>query len=138
MQSSPRRAVAVLRRTDVLRDERCRIVARSPADDSARDRRRMEEAVISEDQKQSLVGLWLLKKLDLKPEDGGMTLPVVLPADLSPLDETLQQLAVDGYVEIEKKKGRYKLTKQGIAYLGNVIDEAQQMVDELDELDNDD
>ncbi|NVB84675.1 MAG: hypothetical protein HOV81_40250 [Kofleriaceae bacterium] len=92
---------------------------------------------ISEDQKQTLVGLWLLKKLDLDPKEGGMELPVVLPSDLSPLDECLQQLAVEDYVAINAKKGRYELTKKGIAYLGDVIDEAQEMVDELEELELD-
>jgi hypothetical protein len=89
---------------------------------------------ITEDQKHTLVALWLLKKLDLKPEDGGMELPVVLPSELSPLDETLQELAVEDYVQINAKKGRYELTKKGIAYLGEVIDEAQEMVDDLEEL----
>jgi hypothetical protein len=89
---------------------------------------------ISEDQKQTLVSLWLLKKLDLKPEDGGMELPVVLPSELSPFDEYLQQLAVEDYVQINAKKGRYELTKKGIAYLGEVIDEAQEMVDDLEDL----
>lgn len=92
---------------------------------------------ITEDQKHTLVALWILKKLDLKPEDGGMEFPVVLPAELSPLDETLQQLAVEDYVQINAKKGRYELTKKGIAYLGEVIDEAEDMVDELDELETD-
>ena len=93
---------------------------------------------MTEEQKQTLVGLWILKKLDLAPEDGGMQFPIVLPADLSPLDDYIQQLAVDGFVDMDKKKGIYKLSKQGTAYLGQVIDEAQQMVDELDELDTDD
>jgi DNA-binding PadR family transcriptional regulator len=94
--------------------------------------------VASEEQKQTLVGLWLLKKLDLSPEDGGMEFPVVLPPDLSPLDEYLQTLAVQGYVEINRKKERYELTKQGIAYIGEVIDEAEAMVRELDELETHD
>lgn len=92
---------------------------------------------ISEDQKQTLVGLWLLKKLDLDPKEGGMELAVVLPGDLSPLDDYLQQLAVEDYVAINGKKGRYELTKKGIAYLGDVIDEATEMVDDLEELELD-
>lgn len=89
---------------------------------------------LTEEQKQTYVGLYLLKKLDLKAEDGGMEIPVVLPSELSPLDETLQQLAVDDLISINAKKGRYELTKQGIAYLGRTIDEAEEMVDELDDL----
>ncbi|MEO7731747.1 MAG: hypothetical protein ABIY55_12295, partial [Kofleriaceae bacterium] len=72
-------------------------------------------AAITDDEKQTYVGLYLLKKLDLRPEDGGMTLPVVLPSDLSPLDEPLQQLAVDDHIVINAKTGNWDLTKQGIA-----------------------
>jgi hypothetical protein len=89
---------------------------------------------LTEEQKQTYAGLYLMKKLDLKPEDGGMEIPVVLPSELSPLDETLQQLAVDDLISINAKKGRYELTKQGIAHLGRVIDEASELVDELDDL----
>jgi hypothetical protein len=94
-------------------------------------------AFLDDDTKHAYIALWLLKKLDLKPEDGGMELPVVLPSELSPLDEHLQQLAVDDFVQINAKKGRYELTKKGIAYLGEVIDEASDMVDDLDELETD-
>ena len=88
---------------------------------------------ITEEQKQTYAGLYLMKKLDLKPEDGGLELPVVLPSELSPLDETLQQLAVEDLVVINAKKNRYDLTAQGIAYLGSVIDEAEALVDEFDD-----
>lgn len=89
---------------------------------------------ISEEQKQTLVGLWLLKKLDLEPKDGGMEFPVVLPSELSPLDEYLQTLAVQDHIAINEKKGRYELTSQGLAYLGEVIDEARDLVEELEEM----
>lgn len=93
--------------------------------------------VLDDDTKQAYIGLWLLKKLDVEPDDGGMELPVVLPAELSPLDEYLQELAVQELVSINAKKGRYELTKKGIAYLGEVIDEASDLVDDLDELETD-
>lgn len=92
---------------------------------------------IDDDAKQSYVGLWLLKKIDLKIEDGGMVLPVALPPELTPLDEPLQQLAVEDLIAINRKRGCYDLTKKGIAYLGEVIDEASDLVDELDELETD-
>jgi hypothetical protein len=88
---------------------------------------------ISDDQKQTYAALYLLKKLDLAAEDGGLELPVVLPSELAPLDEALQQLAVDDLVAINAKKNRYELTEQGIAYLGSTIDEAQALVDEFDD-----
>jgi hypothetical protein len=83
------------------------------------------------------IKLWILKKLDLPLDNGGMTFLVVLPAELSPLDDYLQELAVDDLVAIDSRKGRYELTKQGIAYLGAVIDEASDLVDELDKLETD-
>ena len=92
---------------------------------------------VSDELKQSCVGLYLLKKLDLSPKDGGLELAVVLPAELSPLDEPLQQLAVDGLIEVNVRKQRYELTKAGIAHLASVIDEAQAMVEELDDLELD-
>lgn len=90
---------------------------------------------ISDDQKQTYISLYLLKKLDLAPEDGGLELPVVLPSELSPLDDALQQLAVDDIISINMRKKRYELTKRGIAQLGETIDEARALVDEFDELD---
>lgn len=87
----------------------------------------------TEEQRQTYAALYLLKKLDLKPQDGGLELPVVLPSELSPLDEALQQLAVDDLIAINAKKNRYELTPQGIAYLGAAIDEAQALVDEFDD-----
>ena len=93
--------------------------------------------VLDEETKGTYVKLWILKKLDLPPENGGLTFPVVLPAELSPLDDYLQELAVDGLAAINARKGRYELTKQGIAYLGAVIDEASDLVDDLDKLETD-
>jgi hypothetical protein len=98
---------------------------------------RRPNTAIDDDRKQSYIGLWLLKKLDLKPEEGGISFPVVLDGELSPLDESLQQLAVEDLIQINVKKARYELTKKGIAYLGEVIDEASDLVDELDDLETD-
>lgn len=94
-------------------------------------------APISEDEKQTLVSLWILKKMDLGPKEGGLEFPVVVPSELSPLDDYLQQLAVEDYISINAKKGRYELTKKGIDYLGHVIDEAEEMVGELEDLETD-
>jgi len=90
-------------------------------------------AAISDEDKMTYAGLYILKKLDLKPEEGGLTFPGVLPSELSPLDEVLQQLAVDEMVLLNTKKNRWDLTKKGIAYLGRVIDEATDLIDEFDE-----
>lgn len=89
---------------------------------------------ISDDQKQTYIALYLLKKLDLAPGQGGLELPVVLPSELSPLDDVLQQLAVDDMIAINMRKKRYELTKRGIALLGEAIDEARALVDEFDDL----
>jgi len=86
--------------------------------------------MISDEQKQALAGLWVLKQMDL----GNLEFPVIVGSDLAPLDDVLQQLAVDGYIDINARKQRYELSKKGVEYLGRTIDEAQTLVDELDEL----
>ena len=94
-------------------------------------------AVLDEETRNRYIGIWLLKKLDLPPDEGGMLFPVVLPSELSPLDEHLQELAVEDLIEINPKRGRYELTKKGIAYIGQIIDEASDLVDDLEELETD-
>jgi len=79
------------------------------------------------------VGIYLLKKLDLEPADGGIAFPVVLPSELAPLDEALQHLAVEDLLEIDHKKGVWRITKAGLAYLATTIDEATDLVDEFDD-----
>ncbi len=95
------------------------------------------DVVVDDEQKQDFAALLLLKKLDLRPADGGLELPVVLPSELSPLDEVLQQMAVDDLVRIDAKRGRWELTKHGLQYLAAHIDEAAAMIDELDDLEVD-
>ncbi len=98
---------------------------------------RRPDCVITDDEKLTYAGLYVLKKMDLKPEDGGMVFPIVLPSELQPLDELLQQLAVTGHVEMNRKKERWDLTKQGLAYLGEHIDEAEDLIDEFDDMEMD-
>ena len=102
------------------------------------DLQRRPGAAIDDDHKQTYAGLYLLKKLDLAPKDGGIELPVVLPSDLAPLDEVLQQMAVDDLVVINPKKARWDLTKHGIAYLAQHMDEAIALIDEFDDEETED
>lgn len=88
---------------------------------------------ISAGDKQTYAGLYLLKKMDLAPADGGMVFPAVLPSELSPLDELLHELAVIDLVVLNAKKERWDLTKQGLAYLARHIDEAEALIDEFDD-----
>ncbi len=89
---------------------------------------------IDDDKKHTLASIYLLKKMDLKPEDGGMEMPVVLPSELAPVDETLQQMAVDDLIVVHKKKPIWDLTKKGLQYLADIIDETTDMIDEFDDL----
>jgi hypothetical protein len=96
-------------------------------------RREAGSHVMDEEEKQFYAGLYLLKKLDLKAVDGGMELPVVLPSELSPLDEALQAMAVSDLLKINSKHGRWELTKTGLAHLAEHIDEAEQLIEEFDD-----
>jgi len=93
---------------------------------------------VTDEDKYTYASLYILKKMDLKPEDGGLVFPGVLPSELSPLDEVLQQLAVEELVTLNTKKNRWDLTKTGVAYLGRVIDEATDLIDEFDDDEMDD
>lgn len=94
--------------------------------------------MITEDDKLTYAGIYLLKKLDLSVDDGGIELPVVLPHAYQPLEAALERLLLDGYVEIDRKRGRnrgrYQLTDRGVEYVGTLIDEAEALIDELDDL----
>lgn len=79
-------------------------------------------------------GMYVLKKLDLKPAEGGIRLPVLLDAVYAPLEEVLDKLQIDGHVEIDRKSQSYKLTKRGSAYIGGLIEEAESYIDEFDEV----
>ena len=89
--------------------------------------------VVDEDDIRTYAGIYVLKLMDLKPEDGGMTFPLVLPSELSPLDDILHDLAVAGLIEQHKRKDHWQLTKAGLAHLARLIEEAEELVDEFDD-----
>ena len=88
---------------------------------------------ITHDQKLDYAGIYVLKKLDLKPQDGGVRIPVLLDSIYHPLEEVLERLVMRGHVEIDRKSQSYRLTKRGSAYIGGLIDEAEGYIDEFDE-----
>jgi hypothetical protein len=90
-------------------------------------------AAPSEEQKLRYAGVWLLKKMDLQPKDGGMIVPLHLPSELTPLGEVLVELQVAGLVQPHKRKDRWELTPAGLDHLGQLIDEAAALVDEFED-----
>ncbi|WP_437975776.1 hypothetical protein WMF11_49560 [Sorangium sp. So ce295] len=94
---------------------------------------RRQQPIVSREQKLVYAGIYVLKKMDLKPADGGMEIPLVLPSELSPLEDVLQELVNADLVEVNRRKARFELTKKGLAYLGEIIDEAEALVDEFDD-----
>ncbi|CAN99155.1 MULTISPECIES: hypothetical protein [Sorangium] len=94
---------------------------------------RRQQPIVSREQKLVYAGIYVLKKMDLKPADGGMEMPLVLPSELSPLEDVLQELVNAELIEVNRRKARFELTKKGLAYLGEIIDEAEALVDEFDD-----
>ncbi|XYH98596.1 hypothetical protein ACMHYB_02205 [Sorangium sp. So ce1128] len=92
-----------------------------------------KQPIVSREQKLVYAGIYVLKKMDLKPADGGMEMPLVLPSELSPLQDVLQELVNADLVEVNRRKARFEITKKGLAYLGEIIDEAEALVDEFDD-----
>ena len=93
----------------------------------------VRKPALDEADKLAYASIWLLKKMDLKPAEGGIVLPVGLPSELTPLDEVLMDLQVNGLVAPSKKKDRYEITKAGFAHIGALIDEAEALIDEFDD-----
>ena len=106
---------------------------------------------VTEDKRQTYCELIVLKLMDLGPDDGGVEFPRDLPAELSPLQNILQELRFKGLIEIvAKKRGalaalrgkakeeHYALTPAGVEHLGRVIDEAEGYVTEYDEMETSD
>lgn len=88
---------------------------------------------VTEEQKLAYAGIWLLKKMDLAPADGGMVVPFVMPGELTPLDDVVEALHLAGHVMPDKKRERYQITPQGLAYVGQLIDEAEALIDEFED-----
>lgn len=88
---------------------------------------------ISHAQKLNLAGIYLLKKIDLKPEEGGIRLPALLDGIYAPLEEVVDKLLMEGHIELDRKSQAYKLTKRGSQYIGSLIDEAESYIGEFDD-----
>jgi hypothetical protein len=87
---------------------------------------------VTEQQKLLYAGIWVLKKMDLEPKDGGMIVPIHLPSELTPLDEVMHDLQLAGHVQIHRRKERWEITKSGLVYLGALIDEAEALIEEFE------
>lgn len=87
----------------------------------------------TEDQKLTYAGIYVLKKIDLKPADGGLELPVLLDGVLGSLEQAVERLVMQGHLQIDRKKQRYAITKSGYAYIASLIEEAEGLIDEFDE-----
>ena len=88
---------------------------------------------VTDDQRLTYAGIYVLKKMDLKPADGGIKMPVVLDSMQAALEEVLERLVMQGHLEIDRKARSYRITKAGYKYIGALIDEAEAIIDEFDE-----
>jgi hypothetical protein len=88
---------------------------------------------VTNEQRLTYAGILVLKKMDLKPADGGLEMPVLLDARLAPLEEVLERLVLQGYLAIDRKKQRYTITKAGYQHIAALIDEAEAIIDEFDD-----
>jgi hypothetical protein len=90
-------------------------------------------AAVTHEQMLTYAGIYVLKKMDLKPADGGITLPVIMDALHSPLEEVVERLVMQGHLAIDRKAQRYSITKAGYRHIGALIDEAETIIDEFDD-----
>ena len=88
---------------------------------------------LSDDQKHHLAGAYVLKKLDLDPKEGGEVIPVLADHRTAPIEGLLDALHIEGLLEIDRKKQRYKLTRAGLDAIAVLIDEIEQIIEEFDD-----
>jgi hypothetical protein len=62
-----------------------------------------------------------------------MVIPIHLPPELTPLDEVLHDLQLAGHVQIHGRKDHWEITKSGLDHLGQLIDEAEALIEEFDD-----
>ncbi len=94
--------------------------------------------MISESHKLTLAGLYLLKKIDLPAEDGGLELSAPLAEDLAALAPALERLEQQGLVERVGEPPAYALTDAGLDHLEGVMEEAEALIPSDAGLDEDD
>ena len=94
--------------------------------------------MISASQKLAFAGIYLLKKLDLAPEDGGIALAATLAEDVAALAPALEQLEQQGFVERGGDPPLYDLTDAGLEHLEALMDEAEALAPPDAELETDD
>jgi len=91
----------------------------------------------SEAKKRYYATIYVLKKLDLDVDEGGVDLPVLLPPDLAPLDDLLEAMAIEGLVAIDRRRQSYVLTERGVETVGLLIDEIEGIIEEFDDQETD-
>jgi DNA-binding PadR family transcriptional regulator len=94
--------------------------------------------MISAPQKLAFAGIYLLKKLDLPTEDGGVELSSALAEDGSVLAPVLAQLEQQRFVERVGDPPLFELTDAGLEHLEALMEEAEALVPSDAELETDD
>lgn len=90
------------------------------------------QSPISDAQKLTYAGMYILKKIDLKPKEGGENIGIMRPENTA-IEPVLDHLMLSGCIAFDRKKQFYTLTPKGVEYLGSLIDEAEQYVEEFDD-----
>jgi len=80
-------------------------------------------------------GMYLLKKIDLPPEEGGHVFEVPLSGLDEHLEPILDDLLFHDLIDIDSVSTRYALTKDGNDYVAKLIDEIEDYIDDYDEYD---
>ena len=84
---------------------------------------------LTEQQKLTYAGMWLIKKMDIGPKQGGFDVEVPLEGEYKFAEQIIDKLYFDKYIEIDPKKAKYILTERGISYIGRIINEAEDLIE---------
>jgi len=78
-------------------------------------------------------GMYVIKKMDLTPADGGHIFEVPLQGLDEHLEPVLDNLMFNNLIFIDTNRVQYDLTKDGEQYVRSLIDEAEVYIDKYQE-----
>ncbi|GMT50338.1 MAG: hypothetical protein IEMM0008_1877 [bacterium] len=80
-------------------------------------------------------GLYILKKLDLPPEEGGHLFEVPLSGLDEHMEPILDDLFFHNLIDIDTDNARYALTQEGSEYIDKIVAEVEGYIDKYQEFD---
>lgn len=91
------------------------------------------DPVVSDEHKKVYAGMFIMKMLDLPKKDGGIRMEVPLQNELAFIEDVVDMLTLQDFIEIDENQGIYKISDKGYSYIRAIIQEAEDYIREFDD-----